>query len=94
MVKFKVNEFITLKLENKKTNLYLNGELFEQCSIILLNKRTDELEELQEINSIDKLAELSVDEVANAPYHTHEEDPELESIYYILYLKNKNKRRN
>ncbi len=80
MVEYKINEFITLKLEDEKTNLYVNGELFEHCSIILLNRQADRLKELQQIDSIDELTELSVDEVANAPYHMYEDNFEVEVI--------------
>jgi len=73
MLEFTINKFITIKLENEKINLYINGELFEQCSIILLNKQADGLEELEEIKSIDELTELSVDEVVETPYHTYEQ---------------------
>jgi len=80
MLQFKINEFITLKLEDKKTNLYINGELFEQCSYILLNKRADKLEELQAIDSVDELAELSIDEIAKTPSHIKEDDFEIEIL--------------
>jgi len=49
MIKFKINEYITLRLENEKSNIYINGELFEQCSYILLRKPVDELAELKVI---------------------------------------------
>ena len=34
---FKVNEYITLKLERGKTNIYVKDRLFNQCKFILLN---------------------------------------------------------
>ncbi len=57
MSEFKVNEFITLKLENGKSNIYINGELFNQCKYILTRKKVDELEALLEIESVDELSQ-------------------------------------
>ncbi|KKN17154.1 hypothetical protein LCGC14_0968770 [marine sediment metagenome] len=51
---FKVNDSITLKLENNKTNIYIKGELFQQCKYLLLNIP---LEEANNINSVDDIAE-------------------------------------
>lgn len=80
MIKFKINEIITLRLENEKTNIYINGELFEQCSYILLNTKVGNLEEFKDINSVDELRELSIDEIMRRPNVTNEEDSELEVI--------------
>ena len=57
MSEFKVNEFITLKLENGKSNIYVNGELFNHCKYILTRKKVDELEVLLEIESVDELSQ-------------------------------------
>ncbi len=35
--KFEINEFITLKLEYGKTNIYVKSQLFNQCKFLLLN---------------------------------------------------------
>ncbi|HEC36948.1 hypothetical protein LCGC14_0833680 [marine sediment metagenome] len=64
MLEFKVNKFITLKLENEETDIYVNGVLFKQCKYVLLRKKIDELESLNEIGSVDELAETSVDDTA------------------------------
>ena len=37
MKEFKVNEYITLKLEGGKTNIYVKDRLFNQCKFLLLN---------------------------------------------------------
>lgn len=36
MREFKVNEYITLKLEGGKTNIYVKGQLFNQCKFYCL----------------------------------------------------------
>jgi len=57
MQEFKVNEFITVKLENKKSNIYVKGELFEQCKFLLLNIPTQDIDLYDEIESLDEIAE-------------------------------------
>jgi hypothetical protein len=53
---FKVNEYITLKLEKNQTVIYIDGERFNQCQYILLNRKIDELEDLLALESVDELA--------------------------------------
>ncbi len=60
MIEFKINKYITLKLENEKTEIYVNGKLFNQCKYVLIRKKIDELEDLNEIGSVDELAEASI----------------------------------
>lgn len=74
MLEFKVNEFITLKLENSKTFIYVNNELFNQCISVFTRTNTEELEDLLEIESVDELAEKSIDDM------TEDLDPELINI--------------
>ena len=57
MTEFKINKFITLKLEKGKTNIYINGVLFNQCKYILTRKKISELQNLLEIESVDELTE-------------------------------------
>lgn len=54
---FKVNEYITLKLERGKTNIYVNGEIFNQCMLVLISRHVEEIEDLFALDSIDELAE-------------------------------------
>ncbi len=55
MKKFKINNYITLKLEDGTTNLYVNGELFRQCKLLLLNISINE--DFSQVQSIDEIAE-------------------------------------
>lgn len=68
MKEFKVNEFITLKLEEEivdelenfretKTNIYVKGELFRQCSFLLINIPIEEISSFDNIESIDEAEE-------------------------------------
>jgi len=57
MQEFKVNEYITLKLENNQTIIYVNGQRFDQCKFLLLNIPIDEIRSFDEIESIDEAEE-------------------------------------
>ena len=54
---FKVNEYITLKLEGGKSNIYVKGELFQQCKFLLLNIPVENISFLDEIESVDEASE-------------------------------------
>ncbi|MFX1502027.1 MAG: hypothetical protein ACFFDH_13775, partial [Promethearchaeota archaeon] len=53
---FKINQYLKLKLEGGRTNIYVNDRLFRQCMYLLLNIPTDKIEEYDEIESIDEAA--------------------------------------
>lgn len=54
-IEYKISDLITLKLENSKTNIYINEILFQQCKYILLNFTHDTSEEYDELISIDDI---------------------------------------
>ncbi len=58
MNEFKVNEYITLRLEDKKSNIYIKGELFQQCKFLLINIPVEEISSFTKIESIDDAAGL------------------------------------
>ena len=58
MQDFKVNERITLRLENNKTVIYLAGRRFLQCKHLILNIPMTEIAVLDEIRSIDEAIEI------------------------------------
>ncbi|KKL81296.1 hypothetical protein LCGC14_1996190, partial [marine sediment metagenome] len=53
---FKVNEYITLKLENGKTNIYVTGKLFKQCKYLLIKIPISDIASFEDIESIDEAA--------------------------------------
>lgn len=68
MNEFRINEYITLKLEEEilneeeglkdtRTNIYVNGERFRQCSFLLIEIPIKETTLLKEISSIDEAEE-------------------------------------
>ncbi len=46
-----------MKLEGNKTMIYVNGKLFLQCKYLLLNRRSDEIQELI-LNSVDEMEDF------------------------------------
>ncbi len=54
----KINQFITLKLENRKTFIYVNGKRFIQCIRLILNIPKGDVRQYDEIESIDEAAGL------------------------------------
>jgi ABC-type molybdate transport system substrate-binding protein len=55
MLKYAINDFLELKLEDEKTNIYVDNELFIQCKYLLVNISMNDYKELNEINSIDEI---------------------------------------
>ncbi|MFX1424816.1 MAG: leucine-rich repeat domain-containing protein [Promethearchaeota archaeon] len=51
---FKVNQYLKLKLEGGRTNIYVNNRRFMQCMYLLLNISVDKIEDYDEIESIDE----------------------------------------
>ncbi len=58
MNEFKINEFLSLKLENGEVNIYVKAELFDQCKYLMLDIPLDDTERLNEIDSIDEAADV------------------------------------
>jgi len=56
MKEFQVNNFITLKLEDGKTIIYVAGERFQQCKYLLLDVPIENIDPYDEIKSIDEAA--------------------------------------
>ena len=56
MKEFKINEFITLRLEEEKTAIYVAGERFQQCKFLLLNISVDQVSTLTDVESVDEAA--------------------------------------
>jgi small GTP-binding protein len=55
--KFKINEYLELRLENGRTNIYVGGMLFNQCKYLLLKMPSENFKNLEDVNSIDEAAE-------------------------------------
>ncbi len=57
VLEFEVNEYLTLKLEEDKTVIYVNGERFQQCKILILDIPIEEITSFKRISSIDEAVE-------------------------------------
>ena len=55
---FKVNHYITLKLENKTTRMYIKDKPFLHCKYLLLNISLDNTKDLEDIDAIDDAIEI------------------------------------
>ena len=78
MKEFKVNDYITLRLEEDgKTNIYIKNQLFRQCKYLLLDIPIEEITSLDEIKSIDEAAE-KLDHSLEENKSEHETPPEIE----------------
>ncbi|MFX0102536.1 MAG: hypothetical protein ACFFCS_23415 [Candidatus Hodarchaeota archaeon] len=55
---FKVNDLITLKLEGEDTVIYVNGKKFNQCKRLIIEIYLEEVEEYDDIDSIDEASKL------------------------------------
>jgi hypothetical protein len=53
---FKINKYLSLRLENRRTVIYVNNRPFRQCMYLLLNIPVDKIKEYDEIRSIDEAA--------------------------------------
>jgi len=54
---FIVNKYLSLRLEDGETDIYMNGKLFKQCRSLILNIPEDKVETLKDIESIDEAVE-------------------------------------
>lgn len=58
IIEKEINQYITLKLENGRTYIYVNGKRFLQCIRLILNIPKDDVPIYDEVESIDEAAEL------------------------------------
>ncbi|NVM35440.1 MAG: leucine-rich repeat domain-containing protein [Candidatus Lokiarchaeota archaeon] len=57
LTEYKINEFITLKLEKGKTVIYVKDEKFLQCKYLLIEIPKDNLKDFDDFMSIDDVSE-------------------------------------
>ncbi|GAF70768.1 unnamed protein product, partial [marine sediment metagenome] len=57
MAEFRVNEYLSLRLEDEETVICVSRARFMQCAFLLLNINVDEVSTFDEIESIDEAAE-------------------------------------
>ncbi|MFX1259844.1 MAG: tetratricopeptide repeat protein [Promethearchaeota archaeon] len=57
MRKFKINEYLVLRLKNRKTVIYIKNMKFNQCKYLLLEIPVKKVSEYNDISSIDEISE-------------------------------------
>lgn len=55
--KFKINENLSLTLEEDKTMIHIGGAPFQQCKYLLLNIPVEDMTSMNELKSIDEASE-------------------------------------
>ena len=55
---YQINDYLTLKLVNKATTIYVDGKQFIQCKFLLITIPTDKIRDFDDIESIDEAAEI------------------------------------
>ena len=54
---YKINQYLTLKLENEKVNIYVNDKLVNMCKHLILEVPLQDVDQFNEFNSIDEIAD-------------------------------------
>lgn len=67
MTECRINDRITLKLENKKTVIYVDEKQFRHCKALVFNFPREEITNLENIESIDEL--IIKNEIDEVPEH-------------------------
>lgn len=78
MRSFRINEFLTLRLEKGKTNIYINGKLFRQCKYLLINIPRKQIHDYDKVESIDEAAQYYNNQLENTPPSELDISPETE----------------
>ncbi|NVM38556.1 MAG: GTP-binding protein [Candidatus Lokiarchaeota archaeon] len=75
---FRINDYLALKLENNKTNIYVGEKLFNHCKYLLLNIDRNNFKEYDELESIDEAAERLDDRMHGIRFQKYHISPETE----------------
>lgn len=57
MREFIINKYLSLRLEDNQTVIYVNGKQFRQCKFLILSIPIDEVASLEDITSVDEAAQ-------------------------------------
>ena len=56
MKEFRINKHIVLRLDDGKTNIFVNKKLFQKCKFLFLDIPINDIKKLDEVKSIDEAA--------------------------------------
>ena len=62
MLEFQISNLLKLKFEDGRTNIYVKGELFNQCKHVTFKIIVEEIEDLSEFESMDELIDSTLEE--------------------------------
>ena len=65
MKEFKINKYITLKLENEKTVIYIENSPFLACKRLVIHVPFEKIRDFDNIDSIDEAVEISERTIIN-----------------------------
>jgi len=71
-MKYKINDYITLKLEGQRTVIYVKGQRFLHCKLILIEIPVEKVENYEDFSSIDEFHEIIGNSVENRQGLTRE----------------------
>jgi len=75
---FIINDYLKLRLESGKTNIYVGGRLFKQCKYLLLDIPVTNVRDYDEIESIDEAAEKLDHSMERGQLRTYRLSPDIE----------------
>ena len=55
--KFKINKYLELRLEKNKSVIYVKRKKFRQCKYLLLSTPLENMDSLEELQSLDEIAD-------------------------------------
>ena len=55
---FQINKYLSLRSQNERTDIYVDGEYFRSCTYLILNIEGDHIRDYDDIKSIDEVMEL------------------------------------
>jgi len=68
---FRINNYLTLKIEGARTVIYVVGDRFRHCKFLLLSIPINKMKPLEDLESIDEVAdlfeELSLSKISGSP---------------------------
>lgn len=85
-MKFSLNDYITLRLEDNETIIYVDGQRFNQCKFLLLDIRTDQIKDFETIDSIDKAEQKLSKDMEGKDRYKFEISPKTEFIAHCSNL--------
>lgn len=78
MKEFQINNFLKLRLENGKTNIYINDRLFRQCKFLMINIEPNNASNFEDITSIDEAEKVLNKSLEEKELEEYEIQPEEE----------------